>query len=357
MPFETAKIADVETGITSPSVSLNLGRTLYVDTPGAYLHKSGGEIVVTKDKEKLHDIPLNAIDQVIILSGVSISSQLIFELLRRNLPVYFSETSGKTLGWLSPMFGKNNQIRMRQVDVATDQLKSLELAKSFVIGKTKNMKTLLMRYNRNLNDPDISVAIARLKERLKSIECAESQSTLLGYEGDAAKTYFKCFAKLLHQDDFFKFDHRTKRPPKDPVNAVLSYTYTLLTFEVLSEISRVGLDPYVGFYHSNKYGRPSLALDLMEEFRQIIADSVTLSLINKQMLSAKDFEFKLGSCLLNEQGRKTVLKAFRERIKEEVTHPIFGYTLTYRRTLEIQARVLSKTIMGEFDTYTPFTVR
>jgi CRISPR-associated protein Cas1 len=358
MPFETAKLKQETTGMASPSVSQNLGRTLYVDTPGAYLHKSGGEIVVTKDKEKLHDIPISSVDRIIILSGVSISSQLLFELLRRNIPAYFSETSGKTLGWLSPMLGKNNQLRMQQLTLSTNEAQSLLLSKAFVTGKVKNMRTLLMRYNRTLNNPVIENSIVHLKKSLEYIENATSQASLLGYEGDAARHYFMSFEKLLHRtNNFFEFDHRTKRPPKDPVNAVLSYTYTLLSFEVLSEISRVGLDPYIGFYHSNKYGRPSLALDLMEEFRQIIADSTTLTLINKQMLSEKDFEFKAGACLLNEQGRKTVLKVFRERIKEEVTHPIFDYKLTYRRTLEIQARILSKTLMGEYDHYTPFTVR
>lgn len=338
--------------------SVNLGRTLYIDNSNIYLKKRDGRILVQKENETIHDIPMNAVDQIIIIGNAQISTQLINELLERRIPVYFSTSYGKCLGWLNPVYNKNCIMRIKQFKGFDSPEFCLRIAKEIVRGKLINSRVLLMRYYRSIKNDNIKRHAGKIREYISNISKANSIEELMGIEGIGSREYFICFKLLINDESLcFDFEKRTRRPPKDPVNAMLSYTYTLLTNEVKNEIIRVGLDPYIGFFHSNVYGRPALALDIMEEFRQIIADSVVLTAINKKMINSNDFDWKMGACLLNEIGRKKLFSMYRKRINEEIKHPLFRYTVSYRRIIELQCRLLSKVLTGELDEYKAFVVR
>lgn len=357
LPQETAFITKGTVKPKKPVPTANLGRVLYVDTPGAYLKKKDGRILLTKDKEMIKDIPLNAVDQVVLIGRVNISTPLLQELVKRSIPVHFGTTYGNYLGWLNPVLSKNSLLRLAQARIVDDNAKSLELAKAFIKGKLANMRTFLMRYNRSLHNEELKVVIDQLNKIIKKVERATDKQEILGYEGNGSKEYFKVIDKLLKNDVDFYFMGRNRRPPRDPINAMLSYGYSLLTKEIINELMRVGLDPYLGFFHSNIYGRPALALDLMEEFRTIIVDSAVLTAINTGMIGRDDFELSFERCQMSEKGRKALFQAYRNRINEEITHPIFGYKLSYRRIIELQARFLAKVLTKEIDTYQPFFVR
>ncbi|MGI6225898.1 MAG: CRISPR-associated endonuclease Cas4g/Cas1g [Peptococcales bacterium] len=357
LPQEMSFIKTGNTKPRRPVPTANLGRVLYVDTPGVYLRKKDGRILLTKDKEVVKDIPINAVDQIILIGPVNISSQLIQEFLKRSIPVHFGTTYGNHLGWLNPTLSKNSLLRLAQARTVDNSFKSLEIAKAFIKGKLANMRTLLMRYNRSLQKEEISAVVEQLSKINRKVATAKSKDELLGYEGNGSREYFKVFDLLVKNNNDFYFSGRNRRPPRDPINTMLSYGYTLLNKEVVNELVRVGLDPYLGFFHSNIYGRPALGLDLMEEFRAIIVDSAVLTAINTSMVNEDDFEFTFERCQMTEKGRKALFQAYRNRINEEITHPIFDYKLSYRRIIELQARFLAKVLTNELEEYQSFLVR
>ncbi len=357
LPEETKYLKEGNQKPRKPVPSVNLGRVLYVDTPGAYLRKKDGRILVTKDKETIRDIPLTAIDQIVLVGTVNISGPLLQELLRNSIPVHFATTYGNYLGWLNPTFNKNSLLRLAQARAVDNENLRLVLAKAFVRGKLSNMRTLLLRYNRNLRNEQISYVTTQLNKIIMKVESADSLEELLGYEGNGSREYFSILHLLLKKDNEFYFSGRNRRPPRDPINAMLSYGYSLLCKDVVNELMRVGLDPYLGFYHSNIYGRPALALDIMEEFRSIIVDSAVLTAINTGMVNQADFRQEFGKCEMSEKGRKALFQAYRNRINEEITHPIFGYKLNYRRNIELQVRFMAKVLTKELNEYKPFLVR
>ncbi|MBT9169173.1 MAG: CRISPR-associated endonuclease Cas1 [Syntrophomonadaceae bacterium] len=193
---------------------------------------------------------------------------------------------------------------------------------------------------------------------LEKISDQTNINELLGLEGIASRSWFESLPHMIKREetDFF-FSGRNRRPPRDPINALLSFSYSMLVKDIIGELMRVGLDPYIGFLHSSVYGRPALALDLMEEFRPIIADSVVLTAVNTGMVRPDHFENVKMNCRMNESGRKSFFRAYRNRMNEEIAHPVFGYKLSYRRTIELQARILAKVLQGEIKEYIPFTVR
>jgi CRISP-associated protein Cas1 len=234
----------------------------------------------------------------------------------------------------------------------------LQVAKGMVLGKVQNMRAFLMRGNRSRDSAGLETSIQRLTAMVPSVDQAADLEGLLGLEGAASHAYFQGFAELLGKHVAFDFQKRTRRPPKDPVNALLSLGYTLLCSDCITAAQVAGLDPYVGFYHIPPiHGRPALALDLMEEFRVLLVDSVVLSLVNKGSIQLDDFEEKYGGWFLNERGREKFYAAYGQRKNTEVTHPIFGYTLAYRRVLELQARLLSKVVMDDIPAYQSFVTR
>jgi CRISPR-associated protein Cas1 len=284
---------------------------------------------------------------------------------------------GKFKGRLSPPFSKNALLRLAQYRAHTDMSRRCELARRFVIGKLSNQRTILQRYNRRQSDTEMSHAIdqvADLLYQLTTLPVAEAGSirplasgdnriegtpleSILGMEGAGSAAYFSCFGKLIANPEQWPFVGRIKRPPTDPVNSLLSFGYSLLTSQVASAVQLVGFDHFVGYLHSSFYGRPALALDIIEEFRPIIVDSVVLTMLNKRMLTTDDFVVELGAYRLKNEKRKIFFTQFEERLSEEIKHPTFGYHVTYRRCIELQARLVAKFLTGEIDEYPPFIVR
>jgi CRISPR-associated protein Cas1 len=236
---------------------------------------------------------------------------------------------------------------------------------------------MLQRYQRHKADAEMTQAIGQLADlvhTLATLSLEEANSmrllgsgdnriegtpleTILGIEGAGSAAYFRCFGKLISNQKQWPFARRIKRPPTDPVNSLLSFGYSLLTNQVASAVQLVGFDHFVGYLHSSFYGRPSLALDLIEEFRPIIVDSIVLTLLNNRMLNPGDFVVELGAYRLKQERRKVFFTKFEERLNEEITHPVFGYKATYRRCIELQARLIAKFLTGEIDQYPPFIVK
>jgi CRISP-associated protein Cas1 len=217
------------------------------------------------------------------------------------------------------------------------------------------MRTMLLRANRSLQDGEVAEATVAIRNMIHQVSHTMTIGSLLGIEGNGSAAYFGVFGKLLR--DPMTFVRRRRRPPTDPVNAMLSLAYTLLLHQVSSAVQVVGLDPYVGFLHQPRYGRPALVLDLMEEFRPIIADSVVLNIVNHRILSNQDFQEELGVVHLKPDARKTFYAKFEERLQEELQHPYFGYRTSYRRCMELQVRLLGKWLTNEIPAYLPLAVR
>jgi len=243
---------------------------------------------------------------------------------------------------------------MAQYRAATDEEESIRLARCFVSGKLRNQRTLVRRNGRDVDQ----ILVGRLRALRRSAERATTAESLLGTEGAAGRAYFQAFPSMLRgETGLFDFEGRNRRPPRDPVNAMLSFAYSMLVKDVLVTLIGVGFDPYLGFYHRPKYGRPALALDMMEEFRPIVADSVVIGLVNTGEIRPVDFIERAGSVALTESGRKRLIGAYERRLDQTVIHPIFGYTVSYRRVLEIQARLLGRVLLGEIERYPPFSTR
>ncbi|MGH8070595.1 MAG: CRISPR-associated endonuclease Cas4g/Cas1g [Candidatus Entotheonellia bacterium] len=340
-----------------PLPSLGVERVVYVDEQGAYLRKDGSRLAITKDRETLASVPLAHVDQLVLVGNVNLSTPLLKHLLRYDVEVVLLNSYGKYEGRFTPELSKNSVLRLRQYERSKEEIFRLQVAREMVLGKVQNMRTFLMRGNRTRGSTELEATIPRLTALLSSVTYATSVEALLGLEGAASHAYFQGFSELLGKDVGFDFQKRTRRPPKDPVNALLSLGYTLLCSDCITAAQVAGLDPYVGFYHIPIHGRPALALDLMEEFRVLLVDSVVLSLINKGSIRPDDFEGKYGGWFLTERGREKFYAAYGQRKNTEVTHPIFEYTLPYRRVLELQARLLSKVVMDDIPTYQSFVTR
>ncbi len=257
-------------------------------------------------------------------------------------------------GVTQSMGHKNVELRLAQFRAATDRLMSLSIAKEIVIAKVRNCRVLLRR---NYQDSP-AAALKELERLVKTVPGAGSLQSLLGIEGAAARVYFSHFGAMLRvQGAEFDFRTRNRRPPRDPVNAVLSFLYSMLIRQVMVSAMSVGFDPFLGFYHQPKYGRPALALDLAEEFRSIISDSVALRLFNNLELKESSFLQRAGAVSLTQDGRKTVIRAMESRLDSTVKHPLFGYSISYRRVLEVQARLLGRFLMGDLKRYPVFRTR
>ena len=326
---------------------------LYVQEQGAWLGKSGDELTVKLKGELLTKVRLIDTSQVSLLGNVQMSAQALREITSRGIPVCHFSYGGWFHGMTVGMTHKNVELRIRQYATAADEVATLPLARSFVVGKIKNCRTLLRRHMKE--DPDR--LLPSLAEHVQKVEAADAIGTLLGIEGMAAKLYFAGLASLFKADEQFNFENRNRRPPRDPVNALLSFVYALLVKELTVALVSAGFDPMLGFYHQPRYGRPSLALDLAEEFRPLIGDSVVLTLINNGEVSPKDFIRRAGGIALTQAGRKAVIAGFERRMDTLVTHPIFKYRISYRRVLEVQARLLARVLLGEVNLYPSFCTR
>lgn len=329
--------------------------TLYLTEQYAYVKKRDGCLVVQLPDKLTREIPLLKVDHVIVVGEITLTTPALAALLEQGAEVCYLSARGDYRGRLSPPCSKNTFLRQRQYAACADGVRTLALAREIVAGKLENQRTMLLRGNRKLDAFKVAEAAEAIKREIRAVPRAASLDSLRGLEGSAAAAYFGAFACLLRQD--YGFARRVRRPPTDPVNALLGLAYTSLMNQICAAIQTVGLDPYAGYLHTAQYARPSLALDLMEEFRPIVADSVVLTLLNTQVLQADDFEAELDTYRLTQAGRRRFYEQFETRLNTEVEHPVFGYKATYRRCLELQVRLLAKWLEEDIPAYPPFTVR
>lgn len=327
---------------------------IYVVGQGKTVRKRGERLEVwSHDQGKINEARIREVSEVCLYGGVEITTPAMVELMQRNVPVLHFSHGGWFLGICHGHSHKNVLLRIKQFQWAGDPERSLSIARKMVAGKIENCRVLLRR-----NDPTVPEESLHSLEGLaeKAGEASRMES-LLGFEGAAAEIYFGRWGSMLKSSFDFSFQSRNKRPPKDPVNATLSYLYGILAKEFFSTVLAVGFDPYLGFYHQPRYGRPALALDLMEEFRPVIADSTALMLFNKKELEEDHF-IKTGiGVSLTPEGKKKVVAAYEKRMQMEIIHPLFGYKISYRRVLEVQARLLSRVLSGELKEYPAFVIR
>lgn len=330
---------------------------LYVQEQGARIGMSGERLIVQGRESGKLEARMPNTSQVCLMGNVQISTQALRELFHRNIPVSFFSTGAWFEGRATGHSSKNIELRIAQHRAAADPERSLALARGFVRSKIKNQRTLLRR---NHPDPDSKV-LFELKQLARKSMDAESLESLLGVEGTAARVYFGAFTGMLKgvgaASGAFDLDGRNRRPPRDPVNALLSFAYSLLVKDFNTTLAAVGLDPMLGFYHQPRFGRPALSLDLMEEFRPLVSDSMVIGVINTAVVTAKDFHISPVGVALEPAGRKRVILAHERRMDQIVSHPVFGYRVSYRRILEIQARLLGRVLTGEIDTYPAFGTR
>jgi CRISPR-associated protein Cas1 len=333
-----------------------LAAPLYVLEQGASLGVSGGRVEVRKNGEVLASLREIDVSEVALFGGVSMSQASLRRLASAGVPITHFTLGGWFQAMTVGLEPSNVQLRIEQFRRADDVAASLELARRFVAAKIRNCRVLVRRNG----DERVTGSLSELHRLARVADRARSVDVLLGVEGAAAREYFRAFATLIASSRYgqwFSFERRSRRPPRDATNAVLSFLYAILTKECALAARRVGFDPLLGFFHRPRFGRPALALDLMEEFRPLIADSVALRLINASQLSDSDFFGRAGTVTLTTSGRRTVLAALERRLTTEVIHPTFGYRVTYRRAIELQARLLAARILEEIPAYPPFVTR
>ncbi len=335
-------------------------RPLYLNTQGVRVGKSGGVLQVKENEKVVQEVRVGETCQVSLMGNVQISTQAVQALCEAEVPVCYFSMGGWFYGITTGLNTRNVFLRRSQFRLAEQEYFALSLARRLVAGKVRNQRTLLQR---NHIEPERNT-LAGLKEMADRAERASRLDELLGIEGNAARLYFGGFAGMIKPDedstpaDFsFDFEGRNRRPPRDPINAMLSLGYSLLVKDLTVACYAVGFDPYLGYYHQPRFGRPALALDLMEPFRPLIADSAVLTAVNTGMVSPRDFVRAGNSVALTAGGRKGFLRAYELRMDALVTHPLFDYRVSYRRLLEIQARLLARVLEGEIAEYPVFTTR
>lgn len=331
------------------------GEILVVQNPKAYIGRRGGELRVTLEKETLTRHPLEQLQCVYVFGAVQMSTQALQGCLERSIPVSYFSPAGRFLGMTSGLPASGTDARQGQYRLYGEPGLRARLASRILSAKIHNQRVMLMR---NGEAPKALIAkLADLRDQAGSRDY--TLDSLRGIEGTAAALYFEYFGTMLKGTAFenFDFQGRNRRPPKDPVNALLSQGYSILAKELAGMCHTVGLDPFLGFLHQPRYGRPALALDLMEEFRPLIADSVAISLLNRRELDVGDFVRTTRGIFLGDEGRKQFWRAWFRRMDTEVSHPEFGYKMSYRRMLDVQVRQLWRYCRGEATDYRPFTTR
>jgi CRISPR-associated protein Cas1 len=347
-------------------------RALYLNQPGLRVGRKDEVLQVKEEKTLLDEVRVNDVSHVALFGNIQISTQAIQALCEAEVPVTYFSMGGWFYGITRGHELKNVFLRLEQFRLARDEGVCLRLARQFVHGKIRNHRTMLMR--NHLEPPP--AALLKLKQCADAALRAGSLEQLLGIEGGAAGAYFEQFGGMIKvADDLaeeqipapgvvrartafnFNFTHRNRRPPTDPVNALLSLAYSLLAKDCLLAALAVGFDPYVGFYHQPRFGRPALALDLMEEFRPLVAESTVLGCINNRAITADDFVRAGQAVNLTASGRKRFFQTYEQRMSSLLTHPLFEYKVSYRRAIELQARLLAKNLTGEISDYTPLMTR
>ncbi len=329
--------------------------TLYVTEPGSRIEKDYQRLTVTNPEDDvIVSIPIARVSEVVIVGSVGITTQAMVELLRNEVPLSIITAGGELLGQLRPAGGKNIFLRRKQIQQAADPGACLALAREMVRGKIKNERTLLRRIGRE-RGADVAGAVARVNKILKDLDLARDTAGLRGQEGLAARVYFQALRGALLPE--WEFGGRSRRPPRSPFNALLSLGYTLLTQNLVTAVEVAGLDPYEGFFHADQYGRPALALDLVEEFRSVIVDALALAVVRRRILRASDFEPAGQGWRLTRDGLRRFIGQYVKKLHAQVTHPLAGRPVSYQKCFEIQARQVRKVIEGEDERYHPFLAR
>lgn len=337
--------------------------TLYITSPDAFIHKEGMTFVVEIDNRKALQAPVHTIENIVCFGFKPVTPALMAFCAENNIGISYLSTTGR---FLARVYGEqrgNVLLRKTQYELFDSPEKSRDVARVLVGVKIANSRRLLQRHLRNHGGdegfPSVASAVRTLTYSLKRVETAGTLDEVRGIEGDSASTYFGCFDDLIvAQKDAFVFNGRNKRPPLDNVNALLSFVYMLLVNDVRSSLETTGLDPQVGFLHRLRSGRPSLALDLMEELRAYVADRVVLNLINLRQVQASDFERReTGEIRIGDKARKEVIVAYQKRKDEIITHPFLGEKTTIGLLPHIQAMLLARYIRGDMEQYPPFYMK
>ena len=330
------------------------GEVIVVQKAGCMVGQRGGEFVVSEKSADLQKFPRHQVRAIYLYGAVQLTAQAAQSCLEDGIDVAYFSPAGRFLGLLRGLPASGVDARLGQYRMFGEPGIRLKIAREVIRAKIHNQRVLLMR---NGDAPDRT--LRQLADLRELTEKAADLDSLRGIEGTAAALYFEHFATMLSAKAGveFTFTERNRRPPRDPLNALLSQGYSILSKELTGVCHAVGLDPFLGFYHQPRYGRPALALDLMEEFRPLVADSVAISLLNRGELSANHFSRSASGCFLREEGRRIFWEAWFRRLDTEVTHPQFGYAMSYRRMLEVQARQLWRYVRGEAERYFGFTTR
>ncbi len=341
--------------------------TLYITSDNAFVRKEHETFVVEVTDEngnskKAFQAPVHSIENIVCFGFKALTPQLMAFCAENNVGISYLTPEGKFLARVYGAQKGNVLLRKTQYSISDNEFESLKIARPIIAAKVSNYRYLLLRHQRNhpdiCSDEVISVAEIMAK-RLTRIKQAESLDELRGYEGECANMYFGVLSNLItSQKEDFVFNQRSKRPPLDPANALLSFLYAILVNDVRSALETVGLDPQVGFLHQIRSGRPSLALDIMEEFRAYLGDRVMLNLINLKQVTKKDFEFReSGEVRISDNARKELLTAYQKRKQEEITHPFLGEKMTIGLLPHIQAQLLARYIRGDIEYYPPFYLK
>jgi len=338
----------------------HLLNTLFVTTQGAYLNKDGACIVVSVDQQERLRVPVHHLGGLVCFGNVLCSPFLLGHCAENGVAVSFLNEHGRFLARVQGAVSGNVLLRREQYRRADDAAATARLARAFIIGKTANARTVLLRAARDHSEKPGAEKLTEAARRLgmvsRELGAERPLEELRGIEGDAARTYFGAFDALVTaQREDFPFQERSRRPPMDNLNALLSFLYTLLAHDCIGALESVGLDPQVGFLHRERPGRPSLALDLMEEFRPVLADRLALSLVNLRQVQGRDFRrTDSGAVEMQEDARKTILIEWQKRKQEEIRHPFLEETMPVGLLPHVQALLLARHIRGDLDGYPPF---
>jgi len=330
--------------------------TVYVKEQGAVVRRDGDRLRVTLEKEELTSIPLIHLDQLALMGNVQLTTPAATRLLERGIDVVFLSKYGKFRGRLMCGGSKFAQLRHRQLQMASDERAALPIAQAIVVAKVGNQRVVVQRRAERV--PGARRALDGMMQMGRRAERAGSLDSLRGFEGKAGAFYFEAVRALLPAE--WGFERRAYHPPPDPANALLSFGYTLLLKDVSAAIQIVGLDPYVGFFHALGYDRPALALDLMEELRPVVVDSMFLDIVANKRLRPGDFQRSRNPkrpCSLGEAGVRVVIEQYEQRLQSAVTHPLARGQTVYRRAIELQARQMARVIRGEERAYRPLRIR
>lgn len=334
--------------------------TLFVTTPDAYVHLEGETLLVTRDREKILQVPIHHLGSVVLFGNAQMSSQAMAKCVEDGREVTFLGYAGQFRCRVVGRTSGNVLLRLAQYDAARAPDRTTAIARAIVAAKVRNQRQTLMRGARDAASPDIAIPLRETADRMAALLARDREARhvddVRGLEGEAASIYFGAFGCLITVPAAeFSFRFRTRRPPKDRVNALLSFLYALLRSDCTAALEGVGLDPQVGYLHAVRPGRPSLALDLMEEFRSSLVDRLTLTLINRRQIKPSDFDLRGGDAvLLNDAGRRTVLAAYQTRKQQMVGHPFLKEKTPLGLVPHLQARLLARHLRGDLPDYPPY---